>query len=34
MRILKQDNSLISLEALGLYEANLEKVKEELKSTY
>lgn len=34
MRILKQDETLINLEALWLLEMNLEKVREELKSTY
>ncbi|PZM83140.1 type II secretion system protein GspE [Candidatus Gracilibacteria bacterium] len=34
MRILKQDESLINLEALGLIDINLEKVRTELKSTY
>lgn len=34
MRILKQDESLINLEALWLIDINLEKVRTELKSTY
>ena len=34
MRILKQDETLINLEALWLIDENLKKVKEELKSTY
>lgn len=34
MRILKQDESLINLESLGLIDLNLEKVRQELKSTY
>ncbi|MDD3646461.1 MAG: GspE/PulE family protein [Candidatus Gracilibacteria bacterium] len=34
MRILKQDASLTNLEALGLIEVNLEKVREALKSKY
>ena len=34
MRILKQDESLINIEALWLIDVNLEKVREALKSTY
>lgn len=34
MRILKQDEWLINIEALGLIDVNLEKVRESLKSTY
>jgi hypothetical protein len=34
MRILKQDESLINLEALGLIDVNLEKVKTALKGKY
>ena len=34
MRILKQDDSLTSIEALGLIDVNLEKVREALKSKY
>jgi len=34
MRILKQDSSLTSIEALGLLDVNVKKVKEALKSTY
>ncbi len=34
MRILKQDDSLVNIEALGLIDVNLEKVRESLKSTY
>ncbi|NVP17599.1 type II/IV secretion system protein [Candidatus Gracilibacteria bacterium] len=34
MRILKQDDSLVNLEALGLIDVNLEKVREALKSKY
>ncbi len=34
MRILKQDESLINIEALWLIDVNLEKVRENLKSTY
>ncbi|MDD2870493.1 MAG: GspE/PulE family protein [Candidatus Gracilibacteria bacterium] len=34
MRILKQDESLINIEALGLIDINLEKVRAELKSKY
>jgi hypothetical protein len=34
MRILKQDEGLINLEALGLIDINLEKVKTALKSKY
>ncbi|MDP2091110.1 MAG: GspE/PulE family protein [Candidatus Gracilibacteria bacterium] len=34
MRILKQDESLINIEALGLIDVNLEKVRESLNSTY
>ncbi|MDD3793381.1 MAG: GspE/PulE family protein [Candidatus Gracilibacteria bacterium] len=34
MRILKQDESLINIEALGLIDVNLEKVREALKSKY
>ncbi len=34
MRILKQDEALINIEALGLIDVNLEKVREALKSTY
>ncbi|PID86390.1 type II secretion system protein GspE [Candidatus Gracilibacteria bacterium] len=34
MRILKPDDSLTNIEALGLIDVNLEKVKEALKSTY
>jgi hypothetical protein len=34
MRILKQDESLINIEALGLIDVNLEKVREALKSTF
>ncbi len=34
MRILKQDDALINIEALGLIDVNLEKVREALKSTY
>ena len=34
MRILKQDDSLINIEALWLIDVNLEKVRKELKSTY
>jgi hypothetical protein len=34
MRILKQDTSLINIQALGLIDINLEKLKEALRSTY
>ena len=34
MRILKQDSSLTNIEALGLLDVNLEKVRKALKSTY
>ncbi len=34
MRILRQDESLVNLEALGLIDVNIEKVRESLKSTY
>jgi hypothetical protein len=34
MRILKQDSGLTSIEALGLLEVNIAKVREVLKSTY
>ena len=34
MRILKQDSNLTSIEALGLIEVNLGKVREALKSKY
>jgi type II secretory ATPase GspE/PulE/Tfp pilus assembly ATPase PilB-like protein len=34
MRILKQDDNLTNIEALGLIDVNLEKVREALKSTY
>ena len=34
MRILKQDDTLINIEALGLIDVNLEKVRKALKSTY
>lgn len=34
MRILKQDDSLTNIEALGLIDVNLEKVREALQSTY
>ncbi|MDD2907060.1 MAG: GspE/PulE family protein [Candidatus Gracilibacteria bacterium] len=34
MRILKQDDTLINIEALGLIDVNLEKVREALKSKY
>ena len=34
MRILKQDDSLINIEALGLIDVNLEKVRKALKSTF
>jgi len=34
MRILKQDDSLTNIEALGLIDVNLEKVREALKTTY
>lgn len=34
MRILKQDESLINIEALGLIDVNLERVREALKSKY
>lgn len=34
MRILKQDASLTNIEALGLIDVNLEKVREALKTTY
>jgi len=34
MRILKQDSNLTNIEALGLIDVNLEKVREALKSTY
>jgi len=34
MRILKQDDNLTNIEALGLIDVNLEKVREALKSKY
>jgi len=34
MRILKQDASLTNIEALGLIDVNLEKVREALKTTF
>jgi hypothetical protein len=34
MRILKQDDTLVNLEALGFIDINLEKVRVALKSTF